>query len=134
MGVFSNNHHGLTDQQKKRLKELTLNQYEWKLIELSRNILETFSWYNSCFIRSNLSTYGFALLYWSSFNTFSWINIEQWYTCHRFKEKSSVLIQHSIQIEITSKPNGNIDRKEGFLLDYGRFYKYRFLNLFLCCK
>jgi hypothetical protein len=43
MGVFSNNHHGLTDQQKKRLKELTLNQYEWKLIELSRNILETFS-------------------------------------------------------------------------------------------
>ena len=42
MGVFSNNLHGLTDQQKKRLKELSLNQYEWELVELLRNILEPF--------------------------------------------------------------------------------------------
>jgi hypothetical protein len=42
MGVFSNNLHGLTDQQKKQLKQLTFNQYEWELIEILRNVLEPF--------------------------------------------------------------------------------------------
>lgn len=40
--AFPNNMDGLTDAQLQRLKELTLNQYEWQLIQTLRNILEPF--------------------------------------------------------------------------------------------
>ena len=40
--LLSNNFQGLTDKQKKRLKELTFNEYEWESIEILRNVLEPF--------------------------------------------------------------------------------------------